>query len=92
SKLLNAFIAVGNGGFDEEAVAKGNEDVLRARFADAAYFVERDRQRPLEDYVEELKQLTFQGELGSMWDKTQRLGKLVVDLGKMLNLTAKEAK
>ena len=85
-KLLNAFIAVGNGDFDPKAVTAGNAAVLRARFADAAYFIKKDRQRPLSDYVEQLKGLTFQKELGSMWDKTQRLINLAGEIGPALGL------
>ncbi|MDA1329860.1 MAG: glycine--tRNA ligase subunit beta [Chloroflexi bacterium] len=85
-KLLNAFIAVGNGDFDLKTVTNGNADVIRARFADAAYFVKRDREQPLESYVEQLKQLTFQKDLGSMWDKTQRIVKLVDPIAGVLGL------
>lgn len=91
-KLLNAFVAVGNGDFDVKEVTAGNEDVIRARFADAAYFVKRDRERTLESYVDDLKDLTFQSELGSMWDKTQRVSKLVEQVSKKLGLDTKEAK
>ena len=91
-KLLNAFVAVGNGDFNIKEVTAGNEDVIRARFADAAYFVERDRQRALESYVDDLKGLTFQTELGSMWDKTQRVTKLADQISKKLGLDAKESK
>jgi glycyl-tRNA synthetase len=91
-ELTNAFVAVGNGDFDVKAVTAGNEDVIRARFADAAYFVERDRERPLESYVEDLKQLAFQADLGSMWDKTQRVTKLIGSLAESLGLSAAEQK
>jgi glycyl-tRNA synthetase len=90
SALLNAFIAVGNGDFDAAAVTAGNADVLRARFADAAYFVRKDREHPLEQYVDGLKQLTFQKELGSMWDKTNRIVELTKQLGADLGLSSAE--
>jgi glycyl-tRNA synthetase len=89
-KLLNAFIAVGNGEFDAKAVTAGNADVLRARFTDAAYFIKKDREHPLADYVEKLKGLTFQKELGSMWDKTQRIVELTKQLGSKLGLSDAE--
>jgi glycyl-tRNA synthetase len=78
--LLNKFIVVGNGSFDAKAVTTGNADVIRARFTDAAYFVRRDREHPLESYLEKLKSLTFQKDLGSMWDKTQRIVVLASEL------------
>lgn len=91
-KLLNRFIVVGNGDFDEKAVVEGNADVIRARFADAAYFIKKDRQRKLEDFVEDLKGLTFQADLGSMYDKTQRLTKLVAEVATALDLSKDETK
>ena len=91
-QLINAFIAVGNGAIDKKAVIAGNEDVIRARFADAAYFVERDRKRSLESFSDDLKELSFQKELGSMWDKSQRLEKLVKLYSDELNLPAEDKK
>ena len=58
-------------------VVAGNEHVLAARFADAAYFVRRDMQQSLEAYVPHLASLTFQAQLGSMLDKTRRVQALV---------------
>ncbi|MCW5876396.1 MAG: glycine--tRNA ligase subunit beta [Anaerolineales bacterium] len=88
--LLNKFIAVGNGKFDLAAVTAGNAAVIRARFADAAYFVRRDREQPLVSYLEKLRQLTFQKDLGSMWDKGQRIRKLAGELAPALGLDAAE--
>ena len=92
ARLLNKFIAVGNGDFDKSAVTAGNADVIRARFADAAYFIRKDRELPLEFYVEQLKELTFQKDLGSMGDKTRRIVALVKELAPRLGLTADESK
>ena len=85
-KLLNHFIAVRNGPeTDADLVRQGNENVLRARFADANYFFKQDMQQPLENYVPKLNLLTFQGKLGSMLDKTQRLERLVEPVAGLLN-------
>jgi glycyl-tRNA synthetase len=92
NKLLNKFIVVGNGSFDPKAVTAGNADVIRARFTDAAYFVRRDREHPLESYLEKLKSLTFQKDLGSMWDKTQRITALTKELRSRLDLSAEESR
>ncbi len=91
--LLPYFIAVRNGdGRGLDAVRHGNEQVLGARFADAAYFVRRDLEQPLETYVPRLATLTFQTQLGSMLDKVQRLLRLVEVLGPDLGLAAQELK
>ncbi len=79
--LLPHFIVVCNGERgDMKLVVQGYEDVLRARYADAAYFVLADRKKKLADYRDALGSLTFQTELGSMLDKQVRLEKLVADL------------
>ncbi|MCJ7511570.1 MAG: glycine--tRNA ligase subunit beta [Anaerolineales bacterium] len=90
-ELLPHFLGVRNGdrqGLD--TVVKGNEHVLRARYADAAYFVRRDLERPFEAYREGLSRLTFQTQLGSMLDKTQRVEALVEKLAPDLGLTEGE--
>jgi glycyl-tRNA synthetase beta subunit len=72
--LLPYFIAVRNGdGKWLDIVTDGNEHVIRARFADADFFVSEDLKRPLEAYLPRLDTLTFQVKLGSMLDKTRRI-------------------
>ncbi len=89
--LLPYFIAVRNGPADNlDIVRHGNEGVLRARFADAAYFVKHDQQKKLEDYLPRLGTLTFQVKLGSMLDKVHRLEQLTPRLAAMLSLSESE--
>ncbi len=79
--LLPLFIAVRNGdGQHLDVVADGNEQVIRARFADAAFFITEDLKHKLEDYLPRLGTLTFQFKLGSMLDKTHRIQTLVEKL------------
>lgn len=90
--LLSYFIAVRNG--DDLHMGKvrhGNEEVLRARFADAVFFYEADIGKPLEDYLPRLDTLIFQEKLGSVGDKMRRLVKLIHLIGEMLNLSPDEA-
>ena len=92
-KLLPYFIAVRNGGPQHlEAVAHGNEQVIRARFADAAYFIHRDLEKPFEAFVPRLSTLTFQAKLGSMLDKAERIERLTALLGPDLQLDQAEQK
>jgi glycyl-tRNA synthetase len=87
-KLLPNFIVVSNGLRDSaEVVIVGNQEVIRARFADAKYFVARDLEQPLESYVEQLRSLTFQADLGSMLDKTHRLEGLTATLAGHFDLS-----
>jgi glycyl-tRNA synthetase len=89
--LLPYFVAVANGerpALDE--VRRGNEQVIRARFADAAYFIRRDLERPLEAYVPQLERIAFQAKLGSVYAKVQRLGPLVEHVAEQLDLSKEE--
>jgi glycyl-tRNA synthetase len=87
-ELLPHFVTVANkpAGMQLDAIKHGNEDVIRARFADAAYFVREDQKQPLQDFVPMLDKLTFQENLGSMLDKTNRITRLIPLVGQMVGL------
>jgi len=90
-KMLPYFIAVRNGDREHlNVVRTGNEEVLRARFTDAAFFYEDDTQKPLEDFLSKLTTLTFQEKLGSVFDKVARLTVLVPRLGQLLRVSPKD--
>ncbi|MBE0408259.1 MAG: glycine--tRNA ligase subunit beta, partial [Anaerolineales bacterium] len=92
-QLLPYFIALRNGdGVGLERVIAGNEHVIRARFADAAFFIQEDLKKPLDAYLPNLHTMTFQVELGSMFDKAVRIQKLAKDLSINLQLNAEESK
>ena len=64
NRLLPYFISIRNGNDEyRDIVIKGNEKVLGARLEDAKFFYEDDISKPLEDYVEKLKTITFQDEI-----------------------------
>ena len=80
-RLLPAFITVSNiASRDPPKVRAGNERVVRARLADAAFFWEQDRREPLAARRVGLEAVTFQAKLGSLGDKTRRLRALVPDI------------
>ena len=86
-KLINKFITMTNYIGDEFANIKaGNLRVIKARLDDAVFFFKEDTKKALVDYVEDLKGITFQKGMGSMFDKTQRLiklsNKIASELGK----------
>lgn len=92
-KLLPYFIGVRNGGKDHlDVVTDGNEQVILARFADARFFVEKDLRKPLADFVDDLRNLTFQVNLGSFLDKTRRITNLVSALSTPMGLSPEERK
>jgi glycyl-tRNA synthetase beta chain len=76
-KLLPHFLAVLNTDSDPEGLIRhGNERVLRARFNDARFFWETDQKRSLLDRLDSLRNVTFQKDLGSYYDKTRRVQRL----------------
>lgn len=87
NKLLNKFITISNYiGDTFDNIKAGNERVVRARLEDAVFFVHEDTQKPLIDYVEDLKGVTFQKGFGSVYDKTQRIIALSKLIAKSLNI------
>ncbi|XP_031501765.1 glycine--tRNA ligase, chloroplastic/mitochondrial 2 isoform X2 [Nymphaea colorata] len=85
-KLLPFFIAVANGVIDENVVRKGNEAVLRARYEDAKFFYNMDRQKRLTEFRDQLKGILFHEKLGTVLDKTRRIQETVPKLGTFLGL------
>jgi glycyl-tRNA synthetase beta chain len=73
-KLLPCFITISNmPATNENEIQKGNERVLRARLEDARFFYDEDRKKNLEDFVESLKGVVFQKQLGTIYEKVGRI-------------------
>lgn len=86
-KLVPRFLCVSNALAPSEATVKrGNERVLRARLADAAFFLKADQAVPSIDRRESLARVTFAEGLGSLRDRTERLEWLTDVLLEMLHL------
>jgi glycyl-tRNA synthetase beta chain len=84
-KLLPHFLAVLNTDSDPEGLIQhGNERVLRARFNDARFFWQTDQKKSLLERLDSLRQVTFQKDLGSYYDKTQRVQRLCSWLSEIL--------
>ena len=84
-RLMNYFIGVRNGDREHlEQVIRGNEHVIRARFSDARFFYQADVKKSLTDVLPRLATLTFQTDLGSMLEKSQRVARTIDDLGSLL--------
>ena len=72
--LLPRFLCVSNALPEAAAsVARGNERVLKARLADAEFFVRADRNVASIDRRSQLERVTFAEGLGSLLDRTERL-------------------
>ncbi len=76
-KLLPHFLAVLNTDSDPQGLIRhGNDRVLRARFNDARFFWETDQKKSLLERLELLRHVTFQKDLGTYYEKTQRVQRL----------------
>jgi glycyl-tRNA synthetase beta chain len=84
-KLLSHFLTVLNTASDPEGLIRhGNERVLRARFNDARFFWETDQKKSLLERHEALRHVTFQKDLGTYFEKTQRVQRLCSWLSEIL--------
>lgn len=61
---------------DPAQVIDGNERVIRPRLADAAFFFETDKKSNLSAMRERLQKIVFQAQLGTIFDKTERVSSL----------------
>ncbi len=86
-RLLSRFIGIANNAVQQpEVIAAGYEKVIRPRLADARFFWDSDRSRPLMDYQPQLAQMVFQQKLGTLLDKTRRLEQLSAHLAPLFGV------
>lgn len=91
-KLLPHFITVNNTvARDPAVVARGNEKVIRARLADAQFFFKEDQKTPLENHLEDLKDVMFHSSLGTSYEKVMQFRELALYITETLNLSIKDA-
>ncbi|MCP9932894.1 glycine--tRNA ligase subunit beta [Cyanobium sp. Candia 9D4] len=85
--LMPRFLCLSNGlAAAADTIRRGNERVLRARLADAAFFLAADRRQSSAERVEALDRVTFAEGLGSLADRSQRLAWLADRLCRRLPL------
>ena len=76
-KLLPRFITVANiESKDPAQIVSGNEKVVRPRLTDAEFFFKQDKKQPLERFNDRLKNVVFQAQLGTVFDKAERVSRL----------------
>jgi glycyl-tRNA synthetase beta chain len=91
-KLSEHFIGIANiQSKDPSEIRKGYERVIRPRFADAKFFWDEDLKTPLASYQEQLKSVTYQQSLGSLWDKSVRVAELARVIANRVGADAAQA-
>ncbi|WP_145184695.1 glycine--tRNA ligase subunit beta [Pseudomonas sp. URMO17WK12:I11] len=91
-KLLPRFITVANvESRDPQQIVQGNEKVVRPRLTDAEFFFKQDKKQPLASFNERLKNVVFQAQLGSLYDKAERVSKLAAFIAPLIGGDAQRA-
>ena len=91
-RLTNQFLLVSNISPDDPAkVIGGNERVVRPRLADAKFFFDQDRKKPLAARVELLDKVVYHNKLGSQGARVKRLSKLAAAIAHELGANAELA-
>ncbi len=76
-RFSNHFISVKNGISKHQETAKeGYEKVVAARLADAEFFYSNDLKKGLDINVEKLKGIVFHKEIGTVYEKIERVKKI----------------
>ncbi len=92
-KLMPYFVALANiESKNPAAVKKGFEKVITPRLADARFFWEKDKARPLADNIPLLEKMVFEKSLGTLADKTARIAKLLTWMTPQLGFDLDDAK
>jgi glycyl-tRNA synthetase beta chain len=84
--LMPHFITVSNiESKDIDKVREGNERVIRPRLTDAEFFWQQDRKHALADSLDKLRDVIFQKQLGSLYDKATRISALAGNIATSLD-------
>ncbi|MAD16169.1 MAG: glycine--tRNA ligase subunit beta [Alteromonadaceae bacterium] len=76
---------------DPMQIISGNEKVIRPRLADAEFFFNTDKKTTLESRLESLKTVLFQKQLGTLYEKSQRISELAGTIANMLSSDVSQA-
>tara|TARA_Y100000590_G_scaffold345427_1_gene395148 strand:+ start:834 stop:2900 length:2067 start_codon:yes stop_codon:yes gene_type:complete len=87
NKLTNLFLLVANLPDKKGYIKLGNQRVIEARLSDAKFFWEKNKKQSLIKQINKLKNLSFFNQLGTFYDKTQRLKNLANIISEQLNLS-----
>ena len=93
--LLPLFLVVINGNEDRysESIVNGNERVLKARLEDARFFYQEDQKtdepalKPLDNNRNKLKNVVFLENIGTIYDKVERLASISESIAQELQLS-----
>ena len=77
--LLNSFAFISSKDITKKKnIVKGNENVLKARFSDAKFFIREDRKKKLEERIIDLKEIIFFRGAGNLYQRAERIKKTIL--------------
>ena len=85
-RISNEFVVVANKKDEKKLIKIGNERVVDARLSDASFFWEKDKSLNLIKQINKLKEVTFYENLGSVYEKTQRLRKMAYFISDQMSI------
>ncbi len=71
---------------DQSKIIQGNQNVLKARFNDASFFIQEDKKKSLRQRLNQLKEIIFYDKTGSLYDRALRVDSVVKFIYKSLGL------
>lgn len=84
-RLTSQFLVVSNiRPGDAGRVVQGNERVVRPRLADAKFFFDQDRKKPLAARVAGLAKVVYHGKLGTQGERSERVRRIADSVGRQL--------
>lgn len=90
--LLNKFVFVANiDSKDPNQIILGNEKVVRPRLSDAEFFFKTDKKTKLAERLESLKTVLFQQQLGTLFEKSERISQLAGFIATKIGASAEDA-
>lgn len=91
-QLMPHFITISNvDSTDIDKVREGNERVIRPRLSDAEFFWNQDRKHKLSAHIDDLNNVVFQKQLGTIFDKSERVSALAGEIAEQLGGNKLEA-
>lgn len=84
-RLSHQFLVVSNiSPEDTNAIVEGNERVVRPRLADAKFFFDQDRKKPLASRTNRYEKVVYHNQLGTLADRVERMRKIAAAIAKQL--------
>ena len=89
--LMNSFAFISSKDKSKKKkITKGNENVLKARFSDAEFFIKEDRKKKLDDRICTLKEIIFFRNAGNLYQRAERIQKIILFISGKVNLDLKK--